>query len=91
MAEAWNNIIDTTDATGDDFYAQAEIIIVKVDVHTGGTWTLQSRSPDGVYVDLDITFTDVGEKALHAAVGGRYRLNGGSVGAKAFVARGVKA
>lgn len=59
---------------------------VIVDVHTGGTWTVQARiASDGIWIDTDITFDDVGIKAYWASNELEYRLSGGTLGAQAHV------
>ena len=54
--------------------------------HAGGTWTLQAESPDGDWVDTNVTFTADGiQSNIIFEQGISYRLNGGSAGAKAWV------
>ena len=90
-------ILDTTDTSpgsvfmvrgGAPTYTGPQDILsrqqVLVDTHTGGTWTLQVESPEGIWVDTDITFDDVGVKAYWATQELKYRLNGGAPGARAW-------
>ena len=89
-------ILEATDAEGKIFmfrggaptYTGPQDILSRqqaiVDVHTGGTWTLQERVPDRTWIDSDITFDDVGVKAFWASQEMEYRLSGGTIGAEAF-------
>ena len=54
--------------------------------HAGGTWTLQAQSPDGDWVDTNVTFKDNGiQSSIIFEQGIHYRLAGGTVGAKAWI------
>ena len=57
---------------------------VMFDIHNGGTWTVQMRSPAGIWVDTLVTFTDVGVKAVEVIDRAQYRVAGGTVGARAY-------
>ena len=93
----YTQILDTADAVGQSFRLVDDLTLpgtrytvlgmqqIVVDIHTGGIWTLQHQSPAGVWIDTDITFTDVGVKGFYATQDGHYRLSGGSQGARAFV------
>ena len=60
--------------------------IVHLDVHTGGTWELESRVPGNAqWVGTSRTFTDIGQKAFWASTEFEYRLAGGTIGAQAYV------
>ena len=54
--------------------------------HAGGTWTLQAESPDGDWIATNVTFTADGiQSNIIFEEGVRYRLTGGTVGAKAWI------
>lgn len=56
--------------------------------HAGGTWTLQVQSPDGVWVTPGnpVTFTkDDIYSNIRFARDLKYRLHGGTAGAKAWI------
>ena len=93
----FTNILDVTDAIGQTFRLVDQLTLpgttyfvlgrqeILVDLHVGGTWTLQIESPGGIWIDTDITFVDVGVKALWVTQSARYRLTGGVPGARAYV------
>ena len=82
-------ILDTGQTTSDEYIAAGSSVwaSVGISVHTGGTWKLQMQFPDGVWVDTAISFTAVGiESGLVFIRGRKYRLTGGTVGAKGWIA-----
>ena len=56
--------------------------------HTGGTWVVEIKDPDGEWVNISPTSGGMDEAGMYwykssAAI--RYRLSGGTLGAKAWV------
>ena len=81
-------ILSDTQATSDEFPARGGKYFASVAVspHTGGTWTLQWQDPDGNWVTTGQTFTEAAIKsALGFEDGVKYRLHGGTVGAKGYI------
>ena len=80
-------VLDVTKATSDEWQMFDTVGYIQVDIHTGGTWTLQWRSSEdiAIWIPMDITFTAVGAKDFNAPRGVTMRLAGGTVGARATV------
>lgn len=81
-------ILTAAQAIGDEFDTTGNLAFGSIILsgHAGGTWTLQVQDPDDTWIDTDITWTSDGIKSgLGFARSLKYRLNGGSVGAKAWV------
>ena len=77
-------VLTATQTTGDAFGMAGGWQLVMVEPHQGGVWALQSQSPNGVWIDTDITFSARGEKAVLTTPSHAYRFHGGTVGAKAY-------
>ena len=81
-------ILSATQATSDEFPAGGNrySATVMLTAHAGGTWTLQVEAPDGTWIDTNVTLTanDIFSDVIFER-GLKYRLTGGSVGAKAWV------
>ena len=86
-----DQVLGTTDTVGDEFtlIGGEPDMFVLCDTHTGGEWVLQIRSPDGVWVDTNVTFDNTGIKAFGLPRPAVCRWNSGTVGAKIF-ASGVQ-
>ena len=82
-------VLDTTDASpSGTFVLAGGTTFIKCDTHTGGTWTLQSQSPAGVWEATDVTIdSTVAEHGFTARPGMICRLNGGTTGARMWVSR----
>ena len=89
-------ILESTEAEGSTFmlrggaptYSGPQDLLsrqlVHMEVHTGGSWTVQSKRPgSAIWVDTDISFTGIGQKAFWASQEFEYRVAGGTVGAEA--------
>lgn len=87
-------VLDIADTVSKEFmpmptpgFDQMGIIM---DIYTTGTWTLQMLSPGGVWVPVDLTFVAFGVKGYSFPEAAWYRLLGGDVGARAYVANVMK-
>ena len=78
-------ILENDETTGSEFLASGVNSAVLLDAHNGGTWILQIESPDGNWIDTDITFDSNGVKDFSTIAGVAYRVHGGTAGAKAYV------
>lgn len=79
-------ILDTTDATSSVFRATTAENLVLLLEHAGGTWKLEVQAPSGTWLPTDGgSFTVSGDFIVEVAMGLKYRLSGGTVGAKAWV------
>ena len=85
-------ILSSTQTTSDEYEAagtRARGGSVILADHAGGTWKLQVQYPgdSDTWVDTGVEFDDDGvQGALDFVQGWRYRLTGGTVGAKASIA-----
>lgn len=58
--------------------------LIHMPVHRGGTWTLQIAEPgDDTWIDTDLEFTEADSVRFYAFAEMRYRLTGGTTGARA--------
>lgn len=78
-------ILLSTETTGDAFTPNGGTALIVLSGHAGGTWQLQVSTPDGTWVDDEMTFTDDGIQAWHCTSELSYRLTGGTAGAEAWV------
>ena len=82
-------ILFSTQTTSDELEAAGGLTnggSIVLASHAGETWTLQVEAPDGTWISTAITFTANGiQSALAFERGLRYRLNGGTVGAEAWI------
>ena len=84
-------VLSVGQSVGDVWTAGGGLGLIVLDSHAGGTWTLQIESPGGEWVATDVTFDDDGIKAgFVTAIGLRYRLAGGTAGARAWAAGAVR-
>ena len=79
-----------TEATSREFSASGSRLVgtIILTAHAGGTWKLQAQAPDETWVDTNITFTDddiYSDLAFEQNL--KYRLTGGTTGAKAWISR----
>ena len=80
-------ILDAAQSTSDIWLFSGKDGVIVLTGHNGGTWTLQVEAPDGTWIDTDVTFTANGIMADFVTTPGlRYRLTGGTSGAKAWAA-----
>ena len=82
-------VLDTTDASpSDKFLLAGGRTFFKCDTHTGGTWALQSQSPEDVWEATDVEIdSTVAELGFTARPGMICRLHGGATGARVWVSR----
>ena len=60
--------------------------------HAGGTWVTEYQPAAGEpWIDLDVDFDGDGVQRFVAVHAGRYRIRGGTVGAKAWIVSEVGA
>lgn len=85
---ALKQILFAHETTGDSFVTEAGIGQILLSDHSGGTWTLQVRSPSGDWLDTDATWTGNGIRSFDAQADFPYRMNGGTAGALAWYAPG---
>ena len=78
-------ILENNETMGREFYCPPDKAFVEVTGHAGGTWTLEKEAPNGEWLCLDVTFKDSGSKAFYTDTRAKYRINGGNVGAQAFL------
>ena len=74
-----------TDAASREFHVKGTVAFVMLTKHAGGTWTVEMKSPDDEWVDIDQDFDGNGVKAIHAENDLAYRVTGGTQGATAWV------
>ena len=77
-------------AIGDAFNLQGGRTFILLKGHAGGEWKLQIFAPDGEWMDIaddsgGISFDSAGLQFFYAQGWLSYRLNGGVMGAKAWV------
>ena len=81
-------VLDTTDATpGPEFRllgGDDNAMFAHCDTHTGGTWTLQVKSPAGVWTDTDAEFDGTGLQVFDMPRPAVCRWVGGSTGARIY-------
>lgn len=86
---AYKRVLGPTQTTSDEFAAPGGLAHLLLSGHSGGTWKLQVKDPDGTWVDLDgdtgVTFDDDGMVTWYGTAHLMYRLTGGTVGAKAWM------
>ena len=78
-------ILTDTQAEGSEFSVSgiySEIVLSK---HSGGTWTLQRKTPDDEWIDTNVSFTGNDVKSFVGMPGVVYRVEGGTTGATAWV------
>ena len=79
-------VLHPTQSTSDTWVASGKDGTMMLTAHSGGVWSLQAQAPDGTWVDTGITFTANGIKAAFVMTAElRFRLHGGTAGAKAWV------
>ena len=76
-------VLAITETTSEPFRLAGGIGMVQVSSHSGGTWTLEIEDPDGDWGSTGETWTANGIRAFWSTWEARYRLTGGTVGAKA--------
>ena len=81
-------ILSSTETEGSAFRGQGLVGIILLTGHSGGTWTLQVRDPDGTWVNTDITWPSDGIQSFDSQRFFDYRLTGGTAGASAWYATG---
>ena len=85
---ALRQILYDTQTTSDEFSSAGGLYwsTVAISPHAGGTWTLEWQDPDGTWVTTGQTFTEAAIKSTLGLEGGvRYRLTGGTAGAKGYI------
>ena len=79
-------ILAETQDTSDTFTLAGGISFILCDLHTGGTWNLQVKSPSGVWVGIElIKFTAADMFQLESPQGILCRVAGGTIGARMYV------
>ena len=64
--------------------------VLMCDTYVGGSWNLQTESPEGVWLDTDVKVTGLaGGTHFFCWAGMRCRFAGGSTGARIYVTRAV--
>ena len=75
----------TDDNTGSEFTLAGGWAWAHCDTHTGGTWTLQVKSPGEVWTDADdVAFTGVDIIRFQMYPGALCRFHGGSSGGRIY-------
>ena len=81
-------ILSETQTTSDEYTAvgSSRDVTLILTGHAGGEWEFQIEAPDGTWVGTGVSFTANGvESGIVLARGQKYRLTGGTAGAKAWV------
>ena len=81
-------VLDVADSESQEFVGNGQPLYVVFDTHAGGSWILEARSMNGVWVNAGpdpSPFSSTGLWWIRTGYGVRYRLSGGSVGARAQV------
>ena len=88
-------VLTAAQTTGAEFHHPGELAFLLLSAHAGGTWKLQVRSPDDEWVDADgdagIEFRESGYKVWYGDALSRFRLTGGTAGAKAWLVTSERA
>ena len=85
------SILLATQSMGVEFSPPGGWMVIHIDQHSGGTWTLQAKSPEqfggaDVWVDTDQEFDKSEQRAFLGSPSFAYRLDGGTIGARAWIA-----
>ena len=82
-------ILTETDTISKEFEASSKDVnssLILSGFQTGNAWELQVEAPDGTWIGTGVEFTANGiESGLVFTAGLKYRLTGGSAGAKAWI------
>ena len=79
-------VLKETQSVSDTFTLAGGISFILCDLHTGGTWNLQVKSPSGVWVGIElIKFTAADMFRLELPQGSLCRIASGTVGARMYV------
>ncbi len=79
-------VLRDTEATGTSFKVTGGDYAIWVVGHAGGTWTLEMDNAAGGWASTEVALTDEVVNSIWLAER-RYRLTGGTVGARAWIQR----
>ena len=82
-------ILEATQVDGDPFSVDGADYFIVLAGHAGGTWHLQLRDPGDATAWRDLSDQEWIDNEIHDFRGGaglQYRMHGGSVGARAYLA-----
>ena len=79
-----------TQTEGSEFSVNEDRVFILMEGHAGGEWILQIKTPNGTWMDIaddsgGISFDSDGLQFFYAQAWLNYRLNGGTVGAQAWL------
>ena len=81
-----NRILESNQTTSAEVTLGSGVYQVIVASHAGGTWVTEYQPETGEpWIDLDLDFTGDGVQRFVAVHTGRYRVRGGTAGAKAWI------
>ena len=84
-----NQILNETQDTSYEFYLPTGTQGILVTDHAGGTWILQCSIDGSDWIDTDLDTDSDGLGSFQAFATLRYRLSGGTMGAKAYVTKAL--
>ena len=77
-------VLEDTQTEGREFSLRGTYGEVLLSKHSGGTWTLQRKTPDDEWIDTNVTFVQNNATSFVVMPGQTYRIEGGTAGATAW-------